>query len=556
MTSLPPDIEQAIRREIIYTALKNGVINEKPVFGALMKEHAAQLKPLMGAVRDRITAIAAEYEGADADAIRAEALRLDVSYTEKDTTKEMIALEVDGAFRVRIAPEPSKRLHIGHAIHSYINVIYAQRYGGEVVLRFEDTNPQLARAEFVDAIGEDFEYLDITPDSTSFASDHMDEYSAAIERLLTQGDAYACFCDRESMSRMRREGSACACREKEPSEHLLEYENMRAGVYEPGEVVIRLAGDMMHKNAAMRDPVLARIITTPHYRQGDAYRVWPLYDLENVVMDGREGITHIIRDNAFGEMRAELQGVLRERLGLPRTHVYQYGRFRIEGKETSGRAIREGIASGAFAGWDDPRLATLAAMKRRGFVGETFRDIAREVGLSPTQTRVDEKMLAKYNRRHVDAIANRYSFVYAPIRIEVSGYVPRTVRLRSHPEREARDRVFEADGTFFIRKDDAEHTLVRLMDAGNIVRDGSSFRLASETIEEFRSAQGSAIINYLTQENLEAHVLMPDGTVCEGIIEPAVTRERIGAIVQLERFGFCRVERTGVDRVVLVYAHP
>ena len=554
---IPVHVEEAIRREIIYTALKNGVINEKPVFGAIMKEHASELKPLMGELRERIASIADDYRSLDAQAIRAEAERLGVEYVEKDTTKEMVALEVDGSFRVRISPEPSKYLHVGHALHSYINALYAERYEGTIVLRFEDTNPQLSREEYVEAMLEDIEYLGITPDVTSFASEHMDEFYAAITRLVEQGDAYACFCDRDSMAQMRRDGIRCGCRDKASSDHLLEFENMRSGVYDPGEVVIRLAGDMEHKNAAMRDPVLARISTASHYRCGDSYRVWPLYDLVNVVMDGREGITHIIRDNAFGEMRAELQGVLRGRLGLPRTRVYQYGRFRIEGKETSGRAIREGVASGVFSGWDDPRLATLQAMRRRGFVAATFRDIAREVGLSPTQTRVDEKMLAKYNRRHVDRSAKRYSFVYDPLKITVEGYEPRIVHLKSHPELEESDRVLEASGSFLIRSDDAKLGFFRLIEAGNIKASGSSYRLVSDSIAEFRAQGGTAIINWLAaHDHRSCMIVMPDGSVTEGSVESAIETEPVGSIVQLERFGFCRVDAHEADRTVLWYAHP
>jgi glutamyl-tRNA synthetase len=551
-----PHIEEAIRREIIYTALKNGVINEKPVFGAIMKAHADELKSVMGELRERIASIATEYRSLDEEAIRAEAQRLGVEYVAKDTTKEMVALEVDDSFRVRIAPEPSKRLHVGHAIHSFINAIYAERYDGSLVLRFEDTNPLLAKSEYVEAIGEDFRYLSLTPDVTCFASDYMVEFYAAITRLLEQGDAYACFCDRESMAQMRREGRTCACREKDASEHIIEFENMCSGVYEPGDVVIRLTSDMEHKNSAMRDPVLARIIIASHYRHGDTYRVWPLYDLVNVVMDAHDSITHIIRDNAFGEMRAELQGVLREKLGFPRLRVYQYGRFRIEGKETSGRAIREGILSGAYSGWDDPRLATLAAMKRRGFVAETFRDIAREVGLSPTQTRIDDKMLAKYNRRHVDRLAKRYSFVYDPVAITIEDYDERIVHLKSHPERETSDRTLRATGSFLIRSDDSKLERFRLIEAGNIMRTGSTYTLASESIDEFRRQGGSAIINWLaTDEHRSCRIILPDGSTLDGLVEPSIAHEPVGSIVQLERHGFCRIDAQESDRTVLWYAH-
>lgn len=551
-------IEERIREEILYTALKNaGRVNENAVFGVLMKDHAATLKSRIPELRARIKAVADEYRAKSLDEVQAEASSQGVEYVEKDTTKDLVELEVDGAFRVRLPPEPSKHLHAGHAIHFFINDLYAQRYRGDVVLRFEDTNPQLARQEYADSIREDvLDYLKIEPVEISFASDHMDAFYGAIAKLLEQGDAYVCTCDRETMSRLRQEGVACEHRSAAKLERLQGFERMRSGAYAPGEAVVRLAGDMENKNAAMRDPVLARISDAEHYRHGREYRVWPLYDLENPVMDADEGITHVLRDNSFGEMRAELQREIRSRLGLRQPRVTQYGRFVIEGAETSGRKIREGIERGEYSGWDDPRLATLKAMKRRGFVAETFRDIAREVGLSPSQTRVDLKMLAKYNRRHVDREARRYSFVYDPVEIVVDGYEPREVALKSHPESEERDRALRATGRFLLRREDAQLPFVRLIEAGNVRKSGSSYALESRSVEEFRRAGGTAIVNWLPAEDTRAcSVVMPDGTMREGLVETALARAPAGAIVQLERFGFCRVDSQEPSRTVVWFAH-
>lgn len=557
MTFTSP-IEDRIRAEIIYTALKNdGAINENAVFGVVMKHHAADLKARIPELRARIKEVADEYRGKRMADIEAEAAREGVEYEEKDTTKDMVELEVDEGFRVRIPPEPSKHLHVGHALSFLINAVYAERYDGEVVLRFEDTNPQLARQEYVDSIRDDVvNYLRIEPARESFASDEMDRFYDAIVRLLEQGDAYVCTCDRETMSQLRQTGGPCEHREAPKDARLAMFENMRSGVFSAGEAVVRLAGDMTHKNAAMRDPVLARISEAEHYRHGREFRVWPLYDLENPVMDAAEGITHVLRDNAFGEMRAELQREVRSRLGLRQPRVHQYGRFVIEGAETSGRKIREGIAAGEYAGWDDPRLATLKTMKRRGFRAATFRDIAREVGLSPSQTRVDVKMLAKYNRRHVDRDARRYSFVFDPVEIDVEGYAPREVALKSHPESEERDRSLRATGRFLLRREDAGLDVFRLMEAGNVERDGGAYRLASESIDEFRASGGSAIVNWLPAGDYrDCAVVMPDGSTREGLAESSIGKARVGDVVQLERFGFCRIDAQEASRTVLWFAH-
>ena len=551
-------IRATIRRETIYHALKNkGAVREGTVLGIMLKNHP-ELKESIPSVKEEIARVADDLSRKDLAEIESLAKQEDVSYAPPSRERRgLVPIDAPSPFVTRLPPEPSKHLHVGHAISFLINVLYAERHDGEVLLRFEDTNPSLAREEYVTSIQEDItDYLGITVSSVSYSSDMIEQMYELAERLITQGDAYVCSCAGERMRELRRRGEVCEHRQEPVEAHLTAWKEMIAHSRTQGSCVLRLAADMQSTNMVMRDPVLFRISYEPHYRHHTRFCVWPLYDFENAVMDGLEGVTVVLRSNEFGTMRGELQRHIRRSLDLPEPRVYEYGRFEIVGADTRGRVIRERIASGEYLGWDDPRLATLKAMRRRGFAAETFREIAREVGLSPTPTRIDEKMLAKYNRRIVDPHARRFSFVYDPREIVIENYPLREAKLRVHPDREERERVFRLDGRFLIRAEDADLAYFRLMDAGNIRRE-NGYHFDSQSLEECK-AQGGVIINWLPadeSEHLPAQVRMPDARCIEGRIERGILSCQPGEIVQLERFGFCRVDSVENGQMSLWFAH-
>jgi glutamyl-tRNA synthetase len=180
-----------------------------------------------------------------------------------------------------------------------------------------------------------------------------------------------------------------------------------------------------------------RIVAATHYRQAAKFKVWPMYDFANALEDSWCGVTHIMRSNEF-ESRIELQDYIKGLLGLQRQEVLQYGRFNIVGATTQGREIRKMIEEGQVIGWDDPRLITLRALRRRGIVKETYYELARICGMSKTQTNLDFGVLAAINRRILDEVAERYYFVRDPIKIIVDGWPTDLahVELKLHPHRQ------------------------------------------------------------------------------------------------------------------------
>ena len=553
------EIKEQIRKELTLNALKNhGKVNSGTILGVMLSQNA-ELKKDIPSLRGVIAEIAEEYSQKSFDEIKELAKKYEVKVEEKKKERKgMVELQVSSNYRGRIPPEPSKHLHIGHALSFLINYIYAQKYKGSVVLRFEDTNPELSKQEYVDSIKDDIlNYLKIKPAEISFASDNMELFYEKSRELVRTEDAYVCTCTKEQISENRMKMQECECRKRSKEDNETMLNAMIENKTEKGKAVLRLKGDMQSKNAVMRDPILIRISGKEHYKYGNKYTAWPVYDLENSIMDGKEGVTHILRSNEFGTMREQLQKFLKEKLGYALPQVHQYGRFNIKDAETKGREIRKGIEEGQFIGWDDPRLATLKTMKRRGILADTFYEIAREVGLSPSPTTVDWKMIEKYNRRFVDKTSKRYSFIYDPVEISVKGYENKEVALKYHPDAKKAERTFYTNGKFLVRKEDLQDYF-RLMDAGNIKKEGNDYILESDNIEDFRKNNGKNIINWLPADetqSIDAEIMMPNASILEGKVEKRILGSKIGDIVQLERFGFCRIDEINNNSIKLWYGH-
>ncbi|MBN2454528.1 glutamate--tRNA ligase [Candidatus Woesearchaeota archaeon] len=460
---------------------------------------------------------------------------------------------VKGKVITRIPPEPSKYTHLGHALSFLINYMYAEEYEGKCLLRFEDTNPGAAKKEYVDAITEDIEYLGIKPDKILFASDDVPKMHSLAEQLIKEGEAYVCFCDREKMHDLRHKGLPCDCREKEVAINVEEWRNMLLGKYKEGECVLRLRGDLEAENQVMRDPVIFRISYEEHFMHKKKFCVWPLYDFENAVEDGIHKITHIMRSIEFGEMRVELQDCIKKLLKLPKQEVIQYGRFKVIGAETQGRVIREMIEKKEISGWDDPRLVTIKALKRRGIQPETFKELAVEVGLSTTPTNIDWSVISAYNRKLLDPKSNRYFFIPEPKKITVEGAPKREVEIKLHPDKEEKRKI-SAGSSFYIPAEDMqamkEGSLYRLMDCMNIRKKGGKFVFDSLEVEKYRK-EGKKILQWVpADEKVEVEVLMPDAKLLKGFAEKSAEKIKEGEIVQFVRFGFCRKEKDS-----FIYTH-
>lgn len=459
---------------------------------------------------------------------------------------------VVGKVVTRLAPEPSKYNHIGHALIFYIQYLYAKKYKGKCILRFDDTNPEKSTKEFYDSMIEDMTWLGLKWDKQYLASDSMKKLYAYAEKLIKKGDAFVCSCNQEKMKDLREKMKECDCRDIKPADNVKVWKEMLAKKYGEGEKTLRLKGDMKSNNGVMRDPVIFRISYTPHFMQGERYCVWPMYDFQNPVSDALDGVTHVIRSNEF-TLRAELHAYILKLLGLKMPHIREIGRYQITGAETQGRVVRELIESGKVKGWDDPRLVTVKALRRRGFVPEMFRELSQTVGLSKSGGHIDPSVLAATNRKIIDSVAERFYFVENPVKLDIQNPPNiREVGIPVHPDRKELRKMKVSDDVFISKKDyeELKGKEVRLLHLYNIKVPAKSKKAEFTTIEN-KDVPKIQWVSFGT----EIKILMPDGKWTNGIADENIGDLKVGEIIQFERFGFVRLDEIKEGRYKFWFAH-
>lgn len=448
---------------------------------------------------------------------------------------------VKGKVIMRFEPSFSGRLHIGHAYPFSLNYSYVKKYDGKLILRLADTNPRNVDLGAYKGIPEDAKWLTSNGiDKIVIQSDRMSVYYKYVEEFIKKGFAYICTCDPEKWKKLTLAKTACPCRSLGPKENLERWKKMLTS-YKEGEAVLRIKTDITHPNPALRDWPAARIIVASHPRQGKKYRVWPLMNLSVAIDDHELDITHAIRakEHIDNEKR---QLYIYRYMGWKEPVQLYVGRIKFEDLELSKSKIRPMIESGKYSGWDDVRLPTLLALRRRGYQPNAIVDLYTQMGVSEADKKISGadffKLLDAVNRKIIDPIANRYSFIPEPVEIEVEGAPEiKEIEVYLHPEKETGKKKIKIGKKFYISKDDFK-TLkgkeVRLMHLYNIKLNKKS---------EFTSRENKDVqkITWVpTIFTVKTKILMPDGKTISGYAEKNVDKLKIGDIVQFERFGFCR----------------
>lgn len=543
-------MDNLIRKYALQNAvLYKGRANQGAVIGKVIAEQP-DLKRDMKALARQVGAIIKEVNALSPEDQHSKLEQLAPELLEKKEREERDIFEGLGIKEGEkvvtcFPPEPSKYPHIGHAKAILLNHDLARKHDGRFILRFEDTNPELAQQEFYDLHQDNYAWLGIKTDEVVYASDHMDAFYRAAEKLVKDGHAYLCDIPQDEFSTYRRDGREAPSRNRSIEENLKLWEEFKTAPQ--GSYVLRLKGDMASDNTVMRDPTLMRIIDSHHPRTKDKYRLWPTYDFENAVMDGIQGITHRLRTKEF-ELRNELQRRIQKLLGHKPTKIFEFARFNLEGVESSGRKIRELLQEGKLIGWDDPTLTTLVALRRRGFTPEAIRNFCLSTGISKAEATLTWDDLVVQNRRVLDRDATRYFFIHDPRKITVKDAPEQEVKLRKHPDDKARGtRDHKTGAVFYLAKADLDSLedgkLYRLMDCLNFRKEGDSFTFVSTDVADYRK-EGKRIMHWLpaSEDLIEAEVMMPDKSVVKGLAEPGVKEIEEGAVIQFERFGFCRLD--------------
>ena len=327
----------------------------------------------------------------------------------------------------RFPPEPNGYLHIGHAKSILLNYGLAQKYNGKFNLRFDDTNPTKEKIEFVESIKADVEWLGADyEDRLFFASNYFQQMYEGAVKLIKKGKAYVCDLTAEEIRAYRgtltEPGKNSPYRDRSIEENLELFENMKNGMYKDGEKVLRAKIDMSSPNMNMRDPVIYRVAHMTHHNTGDQWCIYPMYDYAHPVEDAIEGITHSICTLEFEDHRPLYDWVVKElEYEMPPRQI-EFAKLYLTNVVTGKRYIKRLVEEGIVDGWDDPRLVSIAALRRRGFTPESIKMFVELCGVSKSNSSVEYPMLEYCIREDLKLKKPRFAAVLDPIKLIIDNY--------------------------------------------------------------------------------------------------------------------------------------
>ncbi len=341
--------------------------------------------------------------------------------------KDLEAHKYGDKVHTRFPPEPNGYLHIGHAKSICLNFTTAEKYHGKCNLRYDDTNPVKEDTEYVDSIEEDVRWLGFKWDERLWASDYFDEMYRCAVALIEKGKAYVCDLNadqiREYRGTLKEPGRESPYRERSVEENLKLFEEMREGKYSDGEKVLRAKIDMASPNINMRDPVIYRIAHAEHHNTGDKCSIYPMYDFAHPIEDAIEGITHSICTLEFEDHRPLYDWVLREVGKWPEPpQQIEFARLNLTNTVMSKRYLKRMVDDGTVEGWDDPRMPTIAGIRRRGYTPEAVRDFCERIGVSKANSTVDIGLLEHCVREDLKQKVENRNVVENPIKVVITNY--------------------------------------------------------------------------------------------------------------------------------------
>ena len=472
----------------------------------------------------------------------------------------------EGQVVLRFAPNPNGPLTLGHSRGVIINSEYARMYSGKIILRFDDTDTKIKRPDVqaYDWIQDDFTWLaGCNPDIVIEASARMDVYLEFAQQFISEGHMYVCTCTAEDFREFRVSMQDCPCRNNSNSDNLAKWMQMNdsEGGFSEGDAVVRVRTSMDKKNPALRDWPALRIQTAPHPKVGDKYRVWPLLDFQSAVEDHEQGVTHIIRGKDLMDSTRKQQ-LLYDKIGWSYPETLYWGRVKVHefgGFSTS--QMKKDIQSGQYTGWDDPRLPTLRALRRRGYDAVAIRKFWIDMGLTQKDISVPMSTLNSLNAKAVNAEAPRLSFVRDPrtIILDISGIELTKVTLPIHPEHPDKG-VREwplGEGAIKVkiaREDFTSREARRLKDFADIgINHKKTIKGWVGEISRTERFGNTPIIHWLPSNMAQPAVLLLEEegelVAAEGLLE--VNDYPDGTVVQLERMGFARIE----SDEVMIWTH-
>jgi glutaminyl-tRNA synthetase len=478
-----------------------------------------------------------------------------MSEAPKDFIREIIENDIKtgrygGRVHTRFPPEPNGYLHIGHAKSLLLNYGIAKEYGGKFNLRFDDTNPEKEEQEYVDAIKRDVRWLGVDwEDREFYASDYFEQLYQWAEELIKKGKAYVCDLSPEELSEYRGKaiiqdgkvitppGKESPYRNRSVEENLDLFRRMRAGEFPDGSKTLRAKIDMAHPNLNMRDPVMYRIMHVPHHRTGTKWCIYPTYDWAHGQSDSIEGITHSICTLEFEDHRPLYDWFL-DQLGIHHPRQIEFARLNLTYTVMSKRLLLQLVQEGYVRGWDDPRMPTIAAMRRRGYTPEAIHEFVRRVGVSKRESITEIELLEHCVRQDLNKRALRRLAVLEPLRVVIINYPDDQVEwldaINNPEDKSAGTRKIPFSKVLYIERDDfmenPPEDFYRLA-PGREVRLRYAYFI--KCVEVVKDAQGNVIELRCTYDPATRGGEAPDGRRVKATIHWVSAQHAIEAEVRL-----------------------
>ncbi|MEM7815675.1 MAG: glutamate--tRNA ligase [Candidatus Aenigmatarchaeota archaeon] len=547
-------LKYALQNAVFY----NGKADPKAVLGKVMAGEP-ELRKRIEEVRKEIEKAIEKVNSLSLEEQRKMLEKIAPELLQKEERKQEGLPELPGAKMgkvvTRFAPSPTGPLNISHVLRAVmLNYLYAKKYKGRFILRIEDTDPSKIGTEYYDMIKSDLRSIGVKPDKIVVQSERMKRYYKYAELLIRRGKIFACFCPSEKFRNLKEKKKSCPDENSTPSRNLKAWNYALKGKYKEGEVVFRLRTSMSEPNPALRNPPMLRVCDDRHPIQGSKYKVWPLYNYANVIDDHELKVTHVFRGKEH-EHNTAIQKRLYDALKWKPPVVLNFGMIYLPGEKIHTRDIREWIREKRVSGWDDPKLHTIRALLRRGFLPKTFQLLSIQTGLSKTDIRLSWENIEGVNRKVIDPVANRYMVVTEPVRISVmSAPEIREVYEPLHPDfpRRGRKKIPVDLKQIWISGEDFRNLQgkeFRLKGLGNIhLRGNEGYYTGNQILGDMQKIQ------WVSEPNVKVNIVKPEKTI-EGLGEPNLLKLKPGALIQMERIGFGKVDRVSKNEVVIFFAH-
>ncbi len=458
----------------------------------------------------------------------------------------------------RFAPNPSAPAHLGHLRAAILSYLYAQKYSGKFILRFDDTDPKLKKPmEGGEQIYlEDLHWLGMVPAMVARSSDRLDIYYDYMSQLVAMGKAYVCTCESSTWKKNMVKQKACACREMDENEQKKRLEKFLKHEYKQGEALLRVKTDVHADDPAERDWWAARLVDQPQHYRVKGKHVWPSYNFASAIDDHLMGVTLIIRGQQHAS-NVKKQEWLYQHFGWKYPHAFHHGQLLVNDTELSKSKIMEGIQMGKYTGYDDPRLYTVQSLRRKGFAPQALIDLMIDLGVKTSNTTADLQLLGTFNKPYVEK-APAFTLIQDPIALDVDFGPELDVNMEGQL-------VHLKPGTqgFVVSKHDA-HT----WKVGTTIRLRNAYIAKINSMDEYKinaqfvstkKLENTVQTEWLVK-GMDVRITMPNSglsiTQLYGIADDALSHMQVNDIVYFPQFGYCRVDEKTPKEIRLWFTHP